>query len=824
MGSALSANATTYTETVPNGNGAIPNTYPPVGGTMFVLIGANGNIYYQFVNPSTQFQGFQLSGTPTAFQGFPTFQLGPTQNLNCGIVSCSEYFGGSITEGYARITARDGDTCPGNFDFEDITFEVNGLTVASFTGLPANSVERTNLTGTTSVGFEDCFRNQVTTETSTAWIDLPQNVLGDILSSGGTTPFITDQDGPGLCGGCGNGDNFWFFTDGNDATGTPEVAPGILIEKTADVSSYNAVGDVINYTFTVTNIGSVTLNNIVVTDTFITGAVNCPQTSLTAFTNNVMVCTGQHVVTQANIDNDDVFVNQAEVTANPTEGALGDVSGTLSIPGPTANNSMTITKTASKDTDVELGDVITYTYTIQNTGNITLDDVNVTDVHGGFGTLSAITPATIDDLAPNASQVFTATYTVSQADIDAGGTIDNTATAHATPKRGTITEPTADESISLTAPTPEATFSKLANPDADLDVGDTVTYTYTATNTGNVTLNNVSISDAHGGSGTLSAISPATASIAPGASQDFTATYVITQADFDAATDIANTATMSSTPAGGTLADLTADETVALNAPLPASTLTKTASTSGPVVVGDDIIYEYEVTNTGNVTLRNASISDAHSGSGTLPPIVVQGTSNTTIDLAPGDSATFEVTYTVTQADIDAGGDITNIATANAAPDSGTLTPPTDNAAVSVETANPLLDINKTASTSGPVAVGDDISYEYEVTNDGNITLTNISVSDTHSGTGALSNIVVQGTSNTTLASLAPGQSAIFEATYTVTQADIDAGNDIDILRPQADKIRATILLRLQHRMLVSAWTLPLRTVRSRRRRLMIRL
>ena len=261
---ALTAQATPYTETVPNGHGAIPNTYPPVGGTMFVLIGTNGNIYYQFVNPSTQFEGFQLSGTPTAFQGFPTFQLGPTQNLNCGIVSCSEYFGGGIAEGYARITARDGDTCPGNFDFDDITFEVNGLTAASFTGLPANSVERTNLSGTTSNGFEDCFRNQGQTETSTAWIDLPTNVLGNILSSGGTTPFITDQDGPGVCGAnCApNGDNFWFFTDGQDATGTPEVAPGILIEKTSDVPNYNAVGDIINYSFTAVSYTHLTLPTI----------------------------------------------------------------------------------------------------------------------------------------------------------------------------------------------------------------------------------------------------------------------------------------------------------------------------------------------------------------------------------------------------------------------------------------------------------------------------------------------------------------------------------------------------------------------------------
>jgi len=85
--------ATTFTETVPNGNGPIPATYPPVGGTMVVLIGANGNIYYQFVNPSTQFRGRNTNGFPAAFRGNP-FQLGPTQTLNCGATSCSSYFGG----------------------------------------------------------------------------------------------------------------------------------------------------------------------------------------------------------------------------------------------------------------------------------------------------------------------------------------------------------------------------------------------------------------------------------------------------------------------------------------------------------------------------------------------------------------------------------------------------------------------------------------------------------------------------------------------------------------------------------------------------------
>ena len=772
--------ATTFTETVPNGNGPIPNTYPPVGGTMFVLVGANGNIYYQFVNPSTQFRGFAGTGTPTAFQGIPTFQLGPTQALNCGSVTCSSYFGGSIVEGYSRLTVRDADACDAstgssggnnNFDYQDVFFEVNGIQVSSLSDLPANSVERTNFAGTTSIGTENCFRNQGSSETSTSWFDLPPALLTDILATGGTTPFITDLD---TGSNTTRGDNFWFFTDGNDATGTPEVAPGITIEKTADVTEYVAVGDVINYEFLVTNIGSVNLTNVIVDDSFITGAVSCPQTTLSAGNINgtppgeSMVCSGQHVVSQQNIDDDIVFVNTAEVTATPSEGTLGNVSGTLSIPGPDADNSMTLTKTADKTTNVQTGDTITYTYVATNTGNITLDNVTVTDSHAGNGALSAITPAPVT-LAPNTSQTFTSTYVVTQADYDAGVDILNTATLTSTPKRGTVDDETADESIAMGTPTPEAQFSKLASPDSGLSEGDTVTYTYTVQNTGDVTLTNTSVSDVHSGSGTLSAITPSGVDIAPGDSQDFTATYVITQADFDAGVDIANTATLNTTPAGGTLPATTADETAALAAPAPAAKMTKTASDDTDVTLGQVITYTYVVTNTGDTTLTDVSVSDDHSGTGTLSAI----TPASVASLAVGDSATFTATYTVTQADIDAGNAIINTATMAATPPTGTPVTATESVTVEAIAPAPSLTLSKTASNTTDVQVGDVITYTYVAENTGNVGLTAVSISDVHSGAGTLSAITPASVD------LALGESATFTATYTVTQADIDAGADI---------------------------------------------
>lgn len=778
--------ATTFTETVPNGNGPIPVTYPPVGGTMVVLVGTNGNLYYQFVNPSTQFSGFQDSGTPIGFRspvrpvpGDPTsgaasndlFQLGPAQTLNCGIVSCTDYFGGSIAEGYVRLTARDGDTCPGttpqdrnganDFDLNNISFLLNGFTVSNLTG-PVT--QRTTLTGGTLAGaanggFENCFRDQPTNETSTAWFDISANtaLLSDILTRGSTVPVIEDTD---------PNDNAWFFTDGNDATGTPEVAPGITIEKTADVSAYVAVGDEINYSFLVTNIGSVQLNNIVVDDTFITGAVSCPFTTLAS--GDDMTCTGQHIVTQANIDNDIVFVNTAEVTANPTEGQLGNVSGTLSIPGPAANPQLTITKTASQTTNAQAGDIITYTYVVDNTGNITIDDLTISDVHSGTGTLSAMSPTPVTLGPDDPAQTFMATYEVTQEDVDLGTDITNTATPTGTPKRGTLNAPSDDAQVTMTAPTPEAVFSKLASPNADAEEGDTVTYTYTVQNTGNVTLTNTSVSDVQDGTGTLSAITPSGVNIAPGTSQDFTATYVITQEDFDAGTVISNTATLNTTPARGTLGARTADETVTIATPSPAATMTKTASDDTNLTEGQEITYSYLVTNTGDVTLSGVSVTDVHSGTGSLSAI-----SPASVDLAPGDNQTFTATYTITQDDVNAGSPVTNTATLAATPARGTLPVITADESVTVIGAVPNSTLTKTASQTTNAEEGDSITYSYLFTNTGNVTLTGVSISDVHTGAGALSAI------SPASVDLDPGDNQTFTATYQVQQEDIDAGVDI---------------------------------------------
>ena len=234
-----------------------------------------------------------------------------------------------------------------------------------------------------------------------------------------------------------------------------------------------------------------------------------------------MTCTGQHIVSQQNIDDDIVFENTAEVTANPTEGVLGDVSGEVTIPGPAANNTATISKTPDILTGADVGDTISYQYSVTNTGNITYDNVSISDVHNGAGSLSAVTNEVLTNtsglssnttandgivnvLSPGDSATFETTYQVVQADVDAQVNITNTATLVATPRRGPITPPSANAAVGVVAAAPLIVVTKLADDTTDVPIGQSITYTYTVTNNGNVTISNISLNDVHNGFGTFS--------------------------------------------------------------------------------------------------------------------------------------------------------------------------------------------------------------------------------------------------------------------------------------------------------------------------------
>jgi uncharacterized repeat protein (TIGR01451 family) len=439
---------------------------------------------------------------------------------------------------------------------------------------------------------------------------------------------------------------------------------------------------------------------------------------------------------------------------------------------------------AADQSAAKLGDKISYSYTVTNSGNTTLASVSVSDPT--VGTVTCPTPAA-PGLAPGASETCTAnsTVTVTTKDID-GGQVSDTATATGTDIYGE-TSPTSAPSTAVVPtvkPAPAVAIQKIATvtPAADqagVKSGDSIQYTYNVTNRGNVDLSTIAVSDPS--IGAVDCPVPASPGLAPGASETCTAdtTYTVTQGDVNNG-EVTDTATATGVDPAGNKTPVAnpSSTTVPAVTPAPAITIQKIAAAQNgdqtAITVGETIQYSYDVTNTGNVTLSAVAVSDPTGGTVTCP----------SASLAPGQSETCKANnpYTVTQTDVDRGG-VTDTATASGtppathppgtSPTSGVTSQPSS---VTVPSdPNPQVRIQK-AGTVSPAAdqskakLGDTIAYTYAVTNVGNVDLTSVSVSDPTIGAVTCPTPTAPG--------LAPGASETCTANsaYKVTQADVDTG------------------------------------------------
>src|SRR5439155_898752 len=148
-------------------------------------------------------------------------------------------------------------------------------------------------------------------------------------------------------------------------------------------------------------------------------------------------------------------------------------------------------------------------------------------------------------------------------------------------------------------------ITKEASPTTYSKVGELITYTIVATNTGNVTLSNVSVEDKPALEGfSCSPSIPAT--LAPGKSITCTGKHTVTQADLEAG-KLSDTACVSATGASEQCAS------VELIGP-PNLTITKTADTGGTpstvAAAGNPIGFTITVASTGASPATNVSMND----------------------------------------------------------------------------------------------------------------------------------------------------------------------------------------------------------------------
>ena len=86
-------------------------------------------------------------------------------------------------------------------------------------------------------------------------------------------------------------------------------------------------------------------------------------------------------------------------------------------------------------------------------------------------------------------------YTVTQADVDAGS-VTNTATADGTaPRTVTVTSNPSSVTVEASSATSTLSLVKSGSPNTFTGAGETLSYSYKVTNTGTTTLSNVAVSD-----------------------------------------------------------------------------------------------------------------------------------------------------------------------------------------------------------------------------------------------------------------------------------------------------------------------------------------
>lgn len=151
-----------------------------------------------------------------------------------------------------------------------------------------------------------------------------------------------------------------------------------------------------------------------------------------------------------------------------------------------------LTQDAITPDEADEGDQITYTFTVHNDGPGIAHDVSINDDLDG---LSAVSPASVATIAVGGSAQFTATYTVTEDDAEAGS-VENSATATFTPPTppgGTTppevtTPPSNLVEVPVVIAEPELEVTKSVDPETGTTIatGDVLTYTLRFENTGYV--------------------------------------------------------------------------------------------------------------------------------------------------------------------------------------------------------------------------------------------------------------------------------------------------------------------------------------------------
>lgn len=460
----------------------------------------------------------------------------------------------------------------------------------------------------------------------------------------------------------------------------PEVivegeAPRISVDKVADKTSV-VRGQVVNYSFTVTNDGNVPLSSVALNDDKL-GAINLTATSL----NPGGTATGTASWTVPVDFPGTELTNVATASGVSPQGTTVTAQDTWTVAIP-SNPSVKIDKTGPETlVCARKTEDITYKFTVTNTGNVRLVNLEVTD-----DLLDPDAPIkVIDQLEPGASVQFEHRFTVdcsldddestttsgpttsvsassstSSSLVDAtvpaarafGGSSSSSSSSSSTSSTST-TQPANEEpetvvNTAVVCGQPVNNAPKVCDeddhvvqilrPDVQIikegpefaEPGTTITYSFTVTNVGDVPLVDLKITDdVLGDLGTIDRLEPGESKF--------------TEVDFEVPKGkdkIINTAIVCGLPDGIDDVEVCDDDDHVLTPQQPIIDIEKTADPT-QAQAGTVVTYTYVITNNGEVTLTDLVLTDDKLG----------GIELEVTELKPGESTTVTATYTVQSTD-----------------------------------------------------------------------------------------------------------------------------------------------------------------------------
>lgn len=522
-------------------------------------------------------------------------------------------------------------------------------------------------------------------------------------------------------------------------------------------------GTTIPYQYVVTNAGTQTVHALAIADDRVSGPITCAATTLPPAPDPgaTTICTGSYVVTAADVATGSVTNTASASALDPANGTVTSNQATVTVP---LVAQLSLAKSVSTRPPYAVGQQISYSYTVTNTGGATVSSIAVTDDRVAAGGVTCGQSS----LDPGASTTCTATTTIQAGQLAGDGSLTNTAAAAGvTPIGQQVSSNVATATINVGT---DVGVTKTVD-DASPPIGSDVTFTVTATNHGPGVASAAVVNDLLPSGLTLVSATASQGSYNPTSGNWAVGTLQVGQAEaltivarVDTAAAVTNAATLTSLAQPDLNSRNNADSVV-VNPVVPTTDIAITKSVDQRSIrLGQDATFTVTATNNGPAAATGVTVIDAIpngltfvSSDGDYDP----GSALWTVgSLAVNATKTLHITVRA-----DATGSYQNTAgLRDVSPQDINQANNVDTAALAVTPKEADLQIVKNiVSGTDNLQVGDHVTYSVTVTNAGPDAVPDAVVTDTP-------------VSGLTVLSATPSQGSVDIAGLTWTVGALDPG------------------------------------------------